>query len=1077
MTRRKSLESSLYVRQKQAEGASSNSTERRRSERLSIGKSDNKENGPRILGTPSKLKKAPLRGILKSPLHNMTVPINLSQFYGDSQDTTGTYDESKTMNMTNLERRLSRKSLGRRVSFATTARVRVIDRVDTPKSKQKAVSFSSNKRDSFGSPQMSFSSDASFQTNAFSMPNLNTDANDLDANDEFNLHLSINEDVTGTLSIGSRASDTASFEHTSAWQEEYEVQVNQLTSSSSASSTPSEAAFTGKQENQEYLDMSFNSDMSMDSPFTAINENSPLTNRRSSMGVSSTLMRLRAIGSPSRLAKQSPLRQSTSDNNQATNPTQPLLVDTVKEESDEKTSIFDTDEFQDLAMETTQCVGGIIDQYQNALIDEDTMQIENTMDFTRCVGGIRGNTEVQFIPNAPQPATMDMANNAEALRPTPTDTQHLNIHDVTTNMDEDITMDMTRCAGGITTKPKPLNDVWMGASSTPPTPDSMTMDLTRCVGNGIIPDDHEEEEEEMFEQPLQQQQQQLVTFPLDLNTAEEDQNNNTELTNIWPTEESIISSLPLEAPSTIINIPLPNSQPTPQQFHSTTMQDSMPAMSQELSPNKTIADPMDVTMQTPSKSKATLALNSSAIVAKNEPMALSNTSNLIQLDAISESPQPLAPSRTVTPRSRRITADIRETLRMGTPGRLTPARPRKVELRSPRTLERRARTPGSAQLRSAIAGRLSASYSMRNSIIAQSNANLSSMGLEQNDLTSTQLFQFDQSRTETMDNVTQALNAVLAGEQDDLFNITAPILSNDTSTIHAEKSSLMTTNNTHDLTKISISDFLTLAGINFMDDLTTTHRRLTLMPETINAKPTPSDRVISLITVTPLAELFEFYCTEFQVFIENTKASNVKIEAHLSANNPQIIKQYMTSSRDSRSALERQFKLNKAYAKAQTMQTLYQWRGQLLTPVASTLQEHLENLNHDEKLLKDIQQRLSPVLPDIKQRHKEIQERLNKAKARKEELDQCDAEQIAQLKEAIEEQNLQLTSFRNNLAKIKTDKQSLSTELERVRQKMQAARQPPVPQLVTPLNRTWMKHKPLTNWSLAHLDVILKRWT
>jgi hypothetical protein len=30
------------------------------------------------------------------------------------------------------------------------------------------------------------------------------------------------------------------------------------------------------------------------------------------------------------------------------------------------------------------------------------------------------------------------------------------------------------------------------------------------------------------------------------------------------------------------------------------------------------------------------------------------------------------------------------------------------------------------------------------------------------------------------------------------------------------------------------------------------------MPEVINAKTTPSDRVVSLITETPLAELYEF---------------------------------------------------------------------------------------------------------------------------------------------------------------------------------------------------------------------------
>jgi hypothetical protein len=96
----------------------------------------------------------------------------------------------------------------------------VIDRVDTPKSKQKTLYINSGRRDSLGSPQTSFSSENSFQSGIFNMPNLNTDDNQLDSNDDFSLHLSMNDDTTGQVSVDSRVNSSASFEHTSAWQEE-----------------------------------------------------------------------------------------------------------------------------------------------------------------------------------------------------------------------------------------------------------------------------------------------------------------------------------------------------------------------------------------------------------------------------------------------------------------------------------------------------------------------------------------------------------------------------------------------------------------------------------------------------------------------------------------------------------------------------------------------------------------------------------------------------------------------------------------------------------------------------------------
>ncbi|RKP25911.1 Spc7 kinetochore protein-domain-containing protein [Syncephalis pseudoplumigaleata] len=1008
MTRRKSLDSSLHAQKQQQQSSSAaNAT------------------APATIAATgrrrSTLKKAPLRGILKSPMRDMTAPIHPTSFYGNSNDdadddNTKDYGGSKTMNITNVERRLSRKSIGRRVSFAATARVRVIDRVDTPRSKQRAAMLVGNRRESFGSPQVSFTSDnSSFQSGVFSMPNLNTDGNDPDTNDDFNLHLSMTEDTTGQLSVASRTNSSISYEHTSAWQEEYEVQVNQLTSSSSASSSSPGSMLTTElddddddDDDSEESDMSFASEMSMASPFTAVNQDSPLNNRRASMGVSSTMLRLQSMLSPNRsrnspLAKSSPLRQSVLSDSPAhrrTNtPTSAsiandLLDDAINDDEEEEedddedeemtTMPLDEHSFGDMTMETTRCLGGIISQSQS----QSTFDEDQTMELTRCVGdGIHEHAEAGSAPDSIQSF---IAGEGE---------QPSEQNDAATAMDDEVTMEMTQCVGeGIKPHMPSINDVWMGAPSATATPDSTTMDLTRCVGDGIIgtsqndeggdEDDGQDDDEDMDlteQYPSQVQQSAMM--------SNVEPSNDAELDGLWMHNEHMPSTPPPPSHAAIAAASTtPVTAPRPGTATQTPEKPAMPTKIEE---------------------------------RDEKPSGEEQAASMAAPDAVHESPQPMTSSLMDTPRNRRIAAEIREALRMGTPGRLTPARPRKVELRSPRTLERRARTPGSAKLRSSIASRLSASYSLRSSFIAQSNANLSAMGLEQNDLNSLSMLQLEQSQTGTMDNVTQALNAVLNGDTADLFNITAPLLSNDTTTTLAQTDKADTTtttrHTTHDLTKIAIRDFLSLAGINFMDNLTTTNRRLTLMPEVVNAKATPSDRVISLITVTPLAELYEFYCTEFQVFIENTKSSNVKIEAHLSANNPPIVKQYMSSSPEGRAALE----LNKSYAKAQTMHMLYQWRGQLLHPVASTLQGHLENLNYDERVLKEVDQQVRPMLPSIKERHKQVRDKLEKLKARKKELDQCDADQIAQLKEAIEEQN-----FRDNLTKIETEKQTLSTELE-----------------------------------------------
>ncbi|KAI8053894.1 Spc7 kinetochore protein-domain-containing protein [Syncephalis plumigaleata] len=1034
MTRRKSLDSALYARQQQSAESTAPATVasigRRRSVRLSNVGQDNKENGPRMVTTLSKLKKAPLRGILKSPMRDMTAPINPSNFYyssnnNDDEEEEEDYSESKTMNITNIERRMSRKSLGRRVSFAATARVRVIDRVDTPKSKQKTLYINSSRRDSMSSPQTSFSSENSFQSGVFSMPNLNTDGNQLDSTDDFSLHLSMSNDTTGQVTADSRINSSASFEHTSAWQEEYEVQVNQLTSSSSDISTTSSSMLnTAKLDEPEESDASFASDISVDSPFTAINQDSPLKNRRTSMDNimdynddeeeeeddddddddeeeedptttystgNFSIMNMDTTQCVGGIISQS---QSQSQSQDIPNDDETMEF-TTNVGSIHKAQIT-SDHFHDMNMDTTRSYGGIISQSQSQSQSQDMPDDDETMEFTTNVSDIRSIAQPHAATDTIQSLLANTSSNAQSMHPTPFDIQQVDRDNAATAtispiMGEETTMDVTQCVGGIKARVNTVNDVWMGAPIASITPDNMTMEFTQCVGSGIIDG------------------------------------------------EGGASTLPSELPQAISDVTLPSMPATPQPSRSVIIEEATPTRNDQSLINTNTSPATSMSMKTPEKSVQLIDFSEVSTPSVHEQSAINEVAAAPPSASASRS---LLASLTDTPGNRRTPAGIREVLRMGTPGRLTPARPRKVELRSPRTMERRARTPRNTMLRSSIGSRVSASYSLRNSFIAQSNANISSIGLlEQNEPNNTSLFQHEQSQTGIIDNVTQVLNAALGGDTGDLFNITAPMLSNDTSVSQADKSNITSTINTRDLTKISMRDFLSLSGVNFMDNLTTTNRRLTLMPDVINAKTTPSDRVISLITETPLAELYEFYCDEFQTFIKDTKSSNVKIEAHLSANNPPIVKQYMISSPEGRATLERQFKINKSYAKAQTMNMLYTWRGELLHPVVLTLQSHLENLNHDEKALGDIQRQLKPILPDIKQRHNEVREKLEKARARKQELEKCDADQIAQLKEAIDEQNSQLSSFRANLAKIETEKQTLSTKLEAVRQKIQSTRQ------------------------------------
>jgi hypothetical protein len=248
----------------------------------------------------------------------------------------------------------------------------------------------------------------------------------------------------------------------------------------------------------------------------------------------------------------------------------------------------------------------------------------------------------------------------------------------------------------------------MGAPTGSITPDNMTMELTRCVGNGITlarPDDSEDEDiTEQQQQPslmlIHEKEKEIPGIQLNEITA--------------PTLPLLETNMEIDKqPTNVPSTPLPPQQ-SQQQQQLTPIHYEIGEGSETGSIHSPFVEPMSTAVQVPVASKEEIPMNSRPSLPMN-PISLSET------NAVSESPRPLPSAFTTTPHSHRAAARFKETLRMGTPGRLTPARPRKVGLRSPRTLDQRPRTSTNAQVRSDITRRLSVSRLFRASFGIPSN--------------------------------------------------------------------------------------------------------------------------------------------------------------------------------------------------------------------------------------------------------------------------------------------------------------------------------------------------------------------
>ncbi|RKP09779.1 Spc7 kinetochore protein-domain-containing protein [Thamnocephalis sphaerospora] len=743
-------------------------------------------------------------------------------------------------------------------------------------------------------------------------------------------------------------------------------------------------------------------------------------------------------------------------------------------------------------MEITRCIGGIRAQREMLAAEDDNdddteseAEYEHTnavddstmvMDMTRCVGGILAQQNTSTAADGSvSSADEDDADAAESDAGGMDMTRCIGagIHSqqsVFARTDEDTVPAGAahRASTGTRAPATPIQDVWMGApAAVEHSYDEMTMEVTRCVG-GIL---------------------QKTTDPIgdDEHGAENSQDMDMSMD-----MDASITSADDRALRRELSLSLSAGTPSPKRTESLSGElssakrcrssDAYAGGSAVSTPQRTRTSPdllrapsQDTFVHTPSAG-ATPATPGTDVHPQDITNHAQQRSTTPQSRRASEASWQ-ALTRVTTPRNNRVASNIKQALLQATPGRLTPARLSSAPLRSARTSSKRIHTftdrlqamgtqdhttlletaPDAAHL--GVAGndnvQISASTPSRSKSVSPPMQEPVSLF----DAPEDSLLDLTYPHCERTESITQALEAALAAPGDDLFSTTRPIHMNEASfaasvepdvTGHAAEQPEISSQaalvdlsqdlSRDELANITLQSFLQMVGIQFMDRLTTTKRRETLPPSASSASVTSTEQLTALTTLAPMAELYEFCCNELQAYIARAQEVNAQLETDMTNTNPALVEEYLDSPHERREDFERQLKLNKAYARAQTMETWYRWRGRLYHPILAALQNHLDRLTRDTEILNGFNNRVGPIMPKLRKRHNNAAHQLQEKKTRQEEIAKCDSEQLASLEEAIDEQSVQLAGFRENLARIDAEKQTLNVELAKIRAEIQATR-------------------------------------
>ncbi|RUS19868.1 Spc7 kinetochore protein-domain-containing protein [Endogone sp. FLAS-F59071] len=189
-----------------------------------------------------------------------------------------------------------------------------------------------------------------------------------------------------------------------------------------------------------------------------------------------------------------------------------------------------------------------------------------------------------------------------------------------------------------------------------------------------------------------------------------------------------------------------------------------------------------------------------------------------------------------------------------------------------------------------------------------------------------------------------------------------------------------------------------------------------------NAAPTLSDCVTAAACSMPELELYQFCCQELSRYIEEGKAAVQKIEEDVGQNNPHFFHEYLDGSADLREFMEQRFKLIKTHSRLSAKENWYDWRDKLVTDMNELLKKNLAHLQRDKKYVNQFSEQLEEVIPEVENYHAELTKR-------EEEIAKCDKEQLQSLEEAIEEQKEQLTIFGKELQTLEAEEAELKAKV------------------------------------------------
>ncbi|KAJ8517055.1 hypothetical protein ONZ45_g5726 [Pleurotus djamor] len=237
-----------------------------------------------------------------------------------------------------------------------------------------------------------------------------------------------------------------------------------------------------------------------------------------------------------------------------------------------------------------------------------------------------------------------------------------------------------------------------------------------------------------------------------------------------------------------------------------------------------------------------------------------------------------------------------------------------------------------------------------------------------------------------------------------------------------------------DTPSISIAEFFQISGIKFMEELTAPRRSMSQpgRPERQAADIPLAEYAIATAIDLPQLSLYTRVANDLDAWMKKSKVDMQEMEEEAAKAMPELFSEYLAADEEGKDQLRHHLNLIRTNVRELAKAEWYNWKLQWIDGLNEIATQRLEDLRSDAQAIEGITGRAEEILPTLQKQYAEVMAELEKEQAEVEEILESDQDYLNELKASIAEQDVEVEALRAELAESNAQLAQLKERLSEI---------------------------------------------